>query len=168
MKKSTKTLIGAGFLILVSFFTFVLYQRQKQTSFFSSEDILVVKWEVLHQLDYKSGTIPDVLKKIDGKMVKIPGFLVPLSDNYNVLNEFLLVPDPQSCIHVPPPPPNLIVHVHLKEPIPSEEAFNPAWIIGRLKIETTESEYGSASYKMQADKLEKFNYEEYDQYQNGK
>ena len=99
------------------------------------------------------------LKKLMEKWLRFQDFWSHYLTNYNVLNEFLLVPDPQSCIHVPPPPPNLIVHVHLKEPIPSEEAFNPAWIIGRLKIETTESEYGSASYKMQADKLEKFNYE---------
>tara|TARA_B100001248_G_scaffold39480_1_gene25249 strand:- start:6484 stop:6969 length:486 start_codon:yes stop_codon:yes gene_type:complete len=122
------------------------------------EGIPTVEWDMLYKLDYKTGKAPDDLKQFDGKFVKIPGFVVPLSDNFKVLDEFLLVPDAQSCIHVPPPPPNLIVHTTLRNSIPIEESYNPAWIYGILKIETTESIYGKAGFTLDAVKMERFDY----------
>ncbi|MAF90265.1 MAG: DUF3299 domain-containing protein [Bdellovibrionota bacterium] len=86
------------------------------------------------------------------------GYIVPLSDSYVALNEFLIVPDAQSCIHVPSPPPNLIVSTKLREPIPSEETTNPAWVIGIFKIESSESEYGGSAFKLDAIKMAPFEY----------
>ena len=63
-------------------------------------------WRLLGQLDYISNKASTELQKIDGQRVKIPGFIVPLEDNNRQVTEFLLVPSPQACIHVPPPPPN--------------------------------------------------------------
>ena len=62
-------------------------------------------WQTLYSFDYKAGKGPKELMDMDGKFVKIPGYVVPLSDNYTQLDEFLLVPNAQACIHVPPPPP---------------------------------------------------------------
>lgn len=115
-----------------------------------------VKWKTLYSYDYKTGETPDELKKLDGKLVRMPGFVVPLVDEFTKLEEFLLVPDAQSCVHVPPPPPNLIVYVTLRETIPVEETFNPAWITGILTIEESKSQFGSASFKMDGIKLEEF------------
>jgi hypothetical protein len=117
-----------------------------------------VTWELLYKLDIKTGKVPEELKFYDGKRVKIAGFVVPLSDNYSLLDEFLLVPDAQSCVHVPPPPPNLIVQAKLKVPISSDNFFNPAWITGILKIEKAESKYGAAGFQMAVEKIEKYNY----------
>ena len=117
-----------------------------------------LKWEHLLTLDYKTGTAPDELKMYDGKRVKIGGFVVPLSDDFSMLDEFLLVPDAQSCIHIPPPPPNLIVQSTLETPLSIDDVFNPAWITGILKIEQTESQYGSAGFKMVVEKMEEYVY----------
>ena len=117
-----------------------------------------VKWEQLLTLDYKTGTAPEELKRYDGKRVKIAGFVVPLSDSFSVLDEFLLVPDAQSCIHIPPPPPNLIVQSKLETPLSIDKVFNPAWITGILKIQKTESQYGSAGFRMAVEKLEEYVY----------
>ena len=113
-------------------------------------DYPVVRWEMLHQYNYKTGEGPEDLLKLNGQVVRLPGFIVPLSDNYSVLQEFIVVPDAQSCIHVPPPPPNLIISVKLRKPISSREVSNPAWVTGVFKIKKSNSQYGGSAYKMDA------------------
>lgn len=117
-----------------------------------------IEWETLYKLDPDKSDIPAEVKPFNGKLVRIAGFIVPLTDEYMVLDEFLLVPDAQSCIHVPPPPPNLIIHVKLRKPLPIEKVFNPSWLTGILHVEETKSQYGNASYRMDGIKLEKYQY----------
>ena len=98
---------GVCFGLAIGFF---VLSNQEETERVVSQPIfgkepVEVKWEQLLTLDYKTGTAPDELKIYDGKRVKIAGFVVPLSDSFSVLDEFILVPDGQSCIHIPPPPP---------------------------------------------------------------
>ena len=38
-----------------------------------------------------------------------------------------------ACIHVPPPPPNQIVHVQLKQGFESKELYAPVWVTGRIQ-----------------------------------
>lgn len=123
------------------------------------KDIPVVDWKLLYKLDYKTGAAPDEVKNLNKQWARIPGFIVPLSDSATILDEFLLVPDEQSCVHVPPPPPNLIVHVKLKKPISAKEIPRPAWVTGILRIETTKSIHGPSAYKMTATKVEQFKYQ---------
>ncbi|MBK8162824.1 MAG: DUF3299 domain-containing protein [Gammaproteobacteria bacterium] len=52
-----------------------------------------------------------VLSALHNQTVKLPGFVVPLEGDGQVVNEFLLVPYYGACIHVPPPPANQIVNV---------------------------------------------------------
>ncbi len=125
----------------------------------SSSDPVTVKWDLLYKLDYKQGKAPPELKKLDGKLIKIAGYVVPLSDDFSNLKEFLFVPDAQSCVHVPPPPPNLIIQSKLKKSLSSRDAPNPAWVTGVLRIESTKSKYGVAGFQMEVEKLEKFVYE---------
>ena len=65
-----------------------------------------VFWQSLRGLDYQAGRMNDQVAGLNGKKVAIPGFVVPLDDEDGGLAEFLLVPSPKACIHVPPPPPN--------------------------------------------------------------
>lgn len=124
----------------------------------SKDGVPELEWELLHKLDYKTGSAPSELKDLHNKKVRIPGFIVPLNDDYTELDEFLLVPDAMSCIHVPPPPPNLIVHVKLNKKLKSSEVSNPSWVEGILKIETSKSMYGKSGYTMEGIKLEKFEF----------
>ena len=141
----------AGISILVSLIVIISFLfLQKQTT---SKDYPTVKWDDLVKMDYRTGEAPDELLKYKNQRVKIPGYIVPLDDEYVVLTEFLLVPNPQACIHVPPPPPHLIVQVKLKQPIPMEEVKNPAWIYGKLEFKTMTSEYGAASFYMHVEEL---------------
>ncbi|MCW5966727.1 MAG: DUF3299 domain-containing protein, partial [Bryobacterales bacterium] len=70
-----------------------------------------VTWSMLRKFNYRTGDISEELKALDKKLVRVPGFIVPLEDSATEATEFLLVPYQGACIHVPPPPPNQIVHV---------------------------------------------------------
>ena len=93
--------------------------------------------------------MPASLKKLDGSIVRVPGFVIPLEDNDQAVSEFLLVPYPMACIHVPPPPPNLIVHVKMdKGKKVAFDFYAPLWTEGRLKIQTTQNMYTESSVFM--------------------
>ncbi|MEZ4814990.1 MAG: DUF3299 domain-containing protein [Bdellovibrionota bacterium] len=113
-------------------------------------------WKELVQLDVESGERGGVLAQIENKMVRIPGYIVPLSDEVAVLDEFLFVPNDQACIHVPPPPPNLIIKAKLKRKLPFEDVYNPSWLMGKLEIIPTKSEFGSSAYQIENAELEKY------------
>lgn len=114
-----------------------------------SGKVNTVMWEDLQQLDLRTGNMPATLKKLDGTVVRVPGFIIPLEDNDQSVSEFLLVPFPMACIHVPAPPPNLIVHVKMekgkKVPV---NFYDPVWAQGQIKIQKTQNMYTEASYFM--------------------
>lgn len=124
------------------------------------EQLPEIDWRTLYSLNLKTGKAPEKLKAFDGKLVKIPGFVVPLTDNYSEVQEFLLVPDSQSCVHVPPPPPNLIVTVKLRKAVPADKVSNPSWVVGHFKIETTNSEFGDSAFKLDGIKLKKYEFDD--------
>lgn len=74
-----------------------------------------IDWRLLNQMDYIANIAPSEIQQLEGQQVKIPGFMVPLEDDQRKVTEFLLVPTPQACIHVPPPPPNQMVYVRMKK-----------------------------------------------------
>jgi hypothetical protein len=134
----------------------LLVQKCKGTKKVQAGNATIVTWNDLYEFDYKTGKATPKLLALDKKKVKIAGYVVPLADEYFVLAEFLLVPNAQACIHVPPPPPNLIIHVKLDEPLPIEKVYNPAWIEGTFTIEPSDSVQGSASFKMSDATLDEY------------
>lgn len=115
-----------------------------------------IDWRLLRDLDYETGNKTPRLAEMDGKFVKIPGFVVPLDDDDAGLSEFLLVPSPQACIHVPPPPPNQMIMVRMKQGQAPQRSWGPVWIKGRLHIATTDSQYGKISYLLHGDGSEPY------------
>ena len=113
-----------------------------------------VDWRLLNQYDYIAKKSTDELDRFDNVEVKIPGFMVPLEDNQNSVTEFLLVPNPQACIHVPPPPPNQMVYVRMKKGQPA--AQGPIWVYGKLKINAQNSQYGEVSFELIGDFIEPY------------
>jgi hypothetical protein len=69
---------------------------------------------------------------LDGQVVRIPGYLLPLEFSGKKVSEFLLVPWVGACIHTPPPPPNQIVHVKADKPFEFGGLFAPVWVTGRM------------------------------------
>ncbi len=114
-----------------------------------------VDWRLLGQMDYLAKKPSTELQQLDGKQVKIPGFMVPLEDNERKVTEFLLVPSPQACIHVPPPPPNQMVYVVMKKGVEAAVGA-PIWVYGDLKISTKRSKYGEVSFELSGDEIEAY------------
>ena len=95
-----------------------------------------------------------VVKALDGKNVRLPGYIVPLEvSEEGRVTEFLLVPYFGACIHVPPPPSNQIVHVTSELGVKVEELYQPYWIEGPMQVKATTSELADAGYQMEADKI---------------
>ncbi|XCN74692.1 MAG: DUF3299 domain-containing protein [Candidatus Electrothrix aestuarii] len=72
--------------------------------------------------------------ELNGKRVRLDGYLLPLELTGKEIREFLLVPYVGACIHVPPPPPNQIVHGVSAKPIKYKmnDMFKPITVTGRL------------------------------------
>jgi hypothetical protein len=119
-----------------------------------ADAVSVIDWRILGGLDYVKGTQTDTLKKLDGKMVRIPGFVVPLDDFTEEGAEFLLVPYYGACVHTPPPPPNQIVFVEMdgRKNI-KLNLFDAVWLEGRLKVSTVESPFGSVGFQLEGMKV---------------
>jgi hypothetical protein len=95
-----------------------------------------------------------VVKALDGKQVRLPGYIVPLEvSEEGRVTEFLLVPYFGACIHVPPPPSNQIVHVTSELGVKVDELYQPYWIEGPMQAKSSTSELAEAGYQMQADKI---------------
>jgi len=117
-------------------------------------DPVTLDWKTMAALDYRTGEMPATLKKLDGVVVRIPGFMVPLEDTETRVTEFLLVPYFGACIHVPPPPPNQMAHVLMhSNQVVEVNLWDPIWIIGKLKIENVESPYGMVGYQVTGERI---------------
>jgi uncharacterized protein len=109
-----------------------------------------IDWRLLGQLDYVSGIPSDTLKKLDGKRIRIPGFIVPLDDADEQGAEFLLVPYYGACVHTPPPPPNQMAFVSMSDGKQVKLwLFDAIWMEGTLRIVNYESPYGSVGYTIE-------------------
>ncbi len=95
-------------------------------------DALVAKYESFREeVDALNRRVDEGL---DGQIVRIPGYALPLEFSGVAVRELLLVPYFGACIHVPPPPPNQMVFVALDEPYVVTELFAPVWITGRMSV----------------------------------
>ena len=102
--------------------------------------------------------------ELDGQIVRIPGYALPLEHMDTGVKELLLVPYVGACIHVPPPPANQIVYVTLKDAYTSTNLYEPVWITGRMTIETTNQSLtyvdGTAgidtAYTLKGEKVERY------------
>ncbi|KAF7769281.1 hypothetical protein PUND_a0378 [Pseudoalteromonas undina] len=91
-----------------------------------------------------------VVKALDGQSVSLPGFVVPLEGDSELITEFLLVPYFGACIHVPPPPPNQLVHVTIKGGVPIDSLYDAIVVTGVIKTQTWPGEIAQVGYQMQA------------------
>ena len=93
---------------------------------------------------------------MNGRNIRIAGFLVPLEWGDKKLKEFLLVPYFGACIHVPPPPANQIIHVVADTPAKDMQAMEAVWVEGTLEIALADTDMGKSSYKMKARSVTKY------------
>ena len=96
-----------------------------------------------------------VVSEMDGKAIRIPGFIVPLEFNDDkTVSQFFLVPFFGACIHVPPPPPNQVIHVTSSNGVKLENLYTPHWVSGVVNSMFIENEIATATYAMDAVNVE--------------
>lgn len=92
-------------------------------------------------------------RKMHGQRIRIPGFVVSLDGGPGELREFLLVPYFGACIHVPPPPPNQVIHAVARTPIKKVQTMDAIWATGRLEVVRSDTPFGAATYVMQVERV---------------
>jgi hypothetical protein len=97
-------------------------------------------------------------EKLDGKKVKIPGFVSPLDESDGKVTEFLLVPYFGACIHVPPPPLNntLLIKPQPEYAIPFDKTYEPVWVLGSMQVKTTSTDLAQAGYLIEEAIIEEY------------
>ena len=150
MKKKIWIGIGGVSLIFLGAFipTFMKSKNlEKSPSSHSEGPIVELTWMDLQKLDLKTGKLPDeIAKKLTGT-VKLPGFIVPLEANIEESTHFLFVPNQAYCVHVPPPPANLMVEVKSRDPVKNKELQGPIWLEGYITLENSQNQFGTAAWQ---------------------
>uniref|UniRef100_UPI0040483BD8 DUF3299 domain-containing protein n=1 Tax=Vibrio anguillarum TaxID=55601 RepID=UPI0040483BD8 len=100
--------------------------------------------------------IGGVRKELNGSVVKIPGFVIPLEGDANNVTEFLLVPYFGACIHVPPPPPNQIIYVKYPQGAPIQQLWDVIYLIGTLKTESVSHDLAETAYVIEGTAIEEY------------
>ncbi|MCK6406013.1 MAG: DUF3299 domain-containing protein [Rhodocyclaceae bacterium] len=90
---------------------------------------------------------------LDGRRIRLPGFIIPLERKGEQVVEFLLVPYFGACIHTPPPPANQIIHAVSSKPVGKMRTMDTVWVTGTLGIKRSETSWGHAGYRLTVDKV---------------
>lgn len=115
-----------------------------------AEDPVPIDWRMLASLSLENGEAPPALAALDGKRVVIAAFIVPLEDDMQRADEFLLVPYFGACVHTPPPPPNQMVYVKMKDRKMIRIGWwDPVNFEGVLHLKQVDSVYGPSYFEME-------------------
>ena len=91
----------------------------------------------------------NIIKDLNGRAVRIPGFVVPVEFDEEIITEFFLVPYFGACIHSPPPPPNQMIYVQAAKGLKLETLYDPFWISGKLSTTLVENFMATAAYSLE-------------------
>ena len=113
-------------------YEYALELEHKLKSRVKDVESLVAKFDAfLDEIELQNKS---VVKELNAKLVRIPGYAMPLETSNAAIKEFLLVPSVGACIHTPVPPANQMVFVKVKEPYQAKELYEPVWVTGRIKL----------------------------------
>lgn len=93
---------------------------------------------------------------LDGTLIRMPGFIIPLELDARGVSEFMLVPYVGACLHLPPPPANQLVVVATDTPWPDDELWDPVWVTGTMRTELQSTELGQTGYALRATDMETY------------
>lgn len=98
--------------------------------------------------------------ELDGKLIRLPGFIVPLEfDDNLVITQFFLVPFFGACLHVPPPPPNQIIAASYPKGMTQETLDEAFWVYGVLNTTLTQNDIATSAYSMTVHHIEPYSEE---------
>ena len=92
----------------------------------------------------------------NGRIVRLPGYIVPLDYSGTGVTAFILVPFVGACVHVPPPPANQLVFVTTPEPYESAGLFEAVWVSGMFGTAATYTQLAEIGYALSAERIEPY------------
>ena len=95
----------------------------------------LMKWEYDAK---KNPPPPESVKKLDGRKVRIYGFMYPLQEGTNIQN-FCLLRSTQTCCYGPRPQYNQYIFVEMAKPT-AFRRLDPVTCVGKLHVEATPEE----------------------------
>ena len=141
-----------------------------------AEEVIDLEWEDL--LPRGETTIPPALRGVlphdqsdlaasqprstgvrtdwNGRMVRLPGFIVPIDYKGTGVTAFILVPYVGACVHVPPPPANQLVLVTTGAPYESKGLFEPVNVTGMFGTASTSTQLAEIGYALSAEIIEPY------------
>ncbi len=93
----------------------------------------------------------NVRAEMDGQLIRLPGFIVPLefgASNFEI-TQFFFVPFFGACLHLPPPPPNQILFVEHPKGITLTALQDAFWVEGEVLTSLVENETATSAYSLE-------------------
>lgn len=90
-----------------------------------------------------------IVTELDGKQVKIAGYITPITFDGDKVIDFLFVPYHGACIHVPPPPANQIVYAENVKNLSADATYDPVWLTGTLKAKPVSMLVANVGYSIE-------------------
>ncbi|AEY01893.1 hypothetical protein GU3_10685 [Oceanimonas sp. GK1] len=97
-----------------------------------------------------------VVAGLNGKKIRLPGFVVPLEGDSKTITQFFLVPYFGACIHVPPPPTNQIVYVNYPKGAKVDDLWDAVWVTGTLSTVSASHDIADAAYSLEGVSVEPY------------
>lgn len=95
-----------------------------------------------------------IVKKLNGKKVKLPGFIVPIDlMGEGKTKAFFFVPFFGACLHLPPPPPNQIIYATYKKGYFVKDMNQPYYIEATLSTKKIKNDMATAAYSAKVNKI---------------
>lgn len=129
---------------------------------FFPEDMTTALWVDPEFQQKVTAAERQIRHEVNNRPILLPGFMVPLVYEGADVTEFLLVPSAGQCIHVPPPPVNQTIFVSLEKPTRIRTYGEPLIVEGTLSTTGAVTQYAETGYRIQADTITDFNFEDWE------
>lgn len=101
-----------------------------------------------------------LVQSLDGQAIVLPGFMIPVKFEENVVSEFLLVPflEQHVTTHIHHDP-NQMLYVYLEPPVAIHNPYAPVWVKGRLLVKSVVTDEGPTGYTVEQASIESYEYD---------
>ena len=105
------------------------------------------------QMRFAQSMAGSMRPELDQQTVQLTGYVVPLEGDFETVTEFLLVPFVGACVHVPPPPPNQLVHVVFEKGVAATALWDAVVVEGVLSVENSATDLAETGYQLRGQRV---------------
>ncbi len=105
------------------------------------------------QMRFEQSMAGSMRQDLDQKIVQLTGYVVPLEGDFETITEFLLVPFVGACVHVPPPPPNQLVHVIFAQGVAATALWDAVVVEGVLHVSNSSTDLAETGYQLRGQRV---------------